>query len=273
MSRSAVKYSKEFHVHFELFREAQEIGFAFLYRKLFPNFLYMAQRMVKEDIAATSIAQEGFLRLWQCRVNIKDLGHLNDFLHDQIKQAVYRYYRLPSTRFYRGLIQIDGIENAADHFMIDPGSVDRQENGQAVTEAANMERERQRAQLFAVLPGLPGSQKQVIDLLLRHGFDYERIAWHLGGVSCYVAAKRIESTIALLKSILISGAVVSDGQVIRKQVVLTGGLTEEQANILRYRYELSYSFAEIAKLMNIQQADIQRAFVIAHQQMRKEKAA
>ena len=256
-----------------MFKEAQETGFAFFYRELYSRYYIMALRMVKQDIAATCIAQEAFLRLWQRRESINGLPHLTDFLYRQIKQAAYNYYAQPSTRFYRGLIQIDGIEHAAEYLLPDVSITHQLDSVPAYDEETHNELEAQRKQLYAVLPELPEKQQQVVGLLLRYSLDYERVAWHLGGVSCYVAAKQIEKTIALLKSILVNGANLSGNHIAKKQLVISGELTEEQANILRYRYELSYSFEEIAELMNIRQAEVQRSFVQAHQRMRKEKAA
>lgn len=271
--QKTVKYNKAFHRHFKLFKESANIGFTFFYRQLFSRHCFMALRMVKEDIAATSIAQEAFLRLWQRRDSIESPVHLTDFLHQQIKQGAHNYYAQPSTRFYRGLIQLDGIEHSAEFLLPDHSMASDSDSNHAADEGYDVEREAQLKQLYAVLPDLPEHQQQVIGLLLRYSLDYERIAWHLGGVSCYVAARRIEKTIALLKSILATGANLSGDRITKKEVVNTGLLNEEQARILRYRYELSYSFEEIAGLMNIRQADVQRSFVQAHKLMRKEKAA
>ena len=273
IQQKPVKYSQAFHKHFDKFKEAPETGFAFFYRQLFSRYYIMALRMVKEDIAATCIAQEAFLRLWQRRESISSLPHLTDFLFKQIKQAAYNYYAQPSTRFYRGLIQLDGIEHAAEYLLPDVSIAYELDNVQSADNETHKEREVQRKQLFALLPDLPENQQHVIHLLLRYSLDYERIAWHLGGISCYVAAKQIEKTIALLKSILVNGTNLSGGRITKKEVVITGGLNDEQARILRYRYELSYSFEEIAKLMDIRQSDVQLSFVQAHKIMRKENAA
>jgi RNA polymerase sigma factor (sigma-70 family) len=268
-----VKYSNAFHEHFKMFKEAQEAGLSFIYRQLYQRYYTTALYMVKEDVAAGCIAQEAFLRLWQRRKTINDLPHLTAFLYKQTKQAARDYYQQSSTRFYRSLIRLDGMENAYEYFVscdtfsYEVGSIHN------VDPSLEHERKAQKQQLLSVLPRLPESQRQVVNLLLRYEFDYERIAWHLGGVSCYVAAKRIEQTLALLKSILVGGTSLSKEQIAKKPVVLSGGLSAEQADILRYRYELSYSFEEIARLMNVRQAEVQLQFVRAQQALRKEKAA
>jgi RNA polymerase sigma factor (sigma-70 family) len=268
-----VKYTNAFHEHFKMFKEAQEAGLSFIYRQLYQRYYITALCIVKEDVAAGCIAQEAFLRLWQRRKTISDLPHLTEFLYKQTRQAAHDYYQQSSTRFYRSLIRLDGIDHAYEYVVSCEGFAYETDFVHHADPVWEREQEAQKQQLLCVLHSLPESQRRVVNLFLRYEFDYERIAWHLGGVSCYVAAKRIEQAIALLKSILVSGAPLSSEQIAKKTVVLSGGLSTEQASILRYRYELSYSFEEIARLMNIRQAEVQLQFVRAQQAIRKEKAA
>ena len=251
-------------------QEGDEKGLNYFYQHWYKHYYWISWRRTACDLSSAAMVQEAFLRLWMVRESIQSVEQAQAFMRKQLKLAYQSWYQHSGQRFHRNLLRLDGMEGAYD--FISPVKVSEKIDAD-MDSAQEAQKQEQLKMLYKLLPNLPESQQKVVKLLLNYGLDYERIAWHLGGVSCYVAAQRIEQTLKLLKSILVNGAQLSGDRSTKKEVVIIGGLNEEQARILRYRYELSYSFEEIAKLMNVRQTEVQLWFVQAHQMMRKERSA
>lgn len=251
-------------------REGEESGLTYFYNRWYKNYYYISWRRTTCDLSAAAMVQEAFLRLWMVRESMESLEQAQAFIKKQLRLAYEVWYRNSGQRFYRSMLRLDGVEDAYEFIW---AVNENEEDSYLDMELMDEVRTAQGKQLRAVLPNLPQGQQKVLNLLLSYGLDYERVSWHLGGISCYVAAQRVEKTINLLKSVLINGAAFSGHRINKKEVVIIGGLSEEQARILSYRYELSYSFEEIAELMNMRQAEVQLWFVQAQQMMRKEQSA
>jgi DNA-directed RNA polymerase specialized sigma subunit len=56
--------------------------------------------------------------------------------------------------------------------------------------------------VYDILPSLCKKQQLFINLCLKYSFNYERIAWHLGGISEYTVAHQIEQIINKLQTLL-----------------------------------------------------------------------
>ncbi|WP_157262283.1 sigma factor-like helix-turn-helix DNA-binding protein [Pedobacter sp. PACM 27299] len=122
----------------------------------------------------------------------------------------------------------------------------------------------------SVLPNLPENQQLFIRLCIKYSFSYERIAWHVGGITDYQVAKTVEKTLESLKSILKNSQKLNTVGKTNK-VKFEGDLCEEQSTILHMRYELQYSFEEIARTLNLSQNHIQKVFVQAYTKIKKVK--
>src|SRR5690606_22190523 len=129
------------------------------------------------------------------------IDHLKDFIGKQVKTAADAYYRKSNTRFHRSLLQLDGIEDFQE-FMLGYEMEEPEEEDTVYLEQLEEEKHRQLEQLHALLPNLTEQQQLFINLCLKYSFNYERIAWHLGGISDYEVGQRVEKAIAILKAAL-----------------------------------------------------------------------
>ncbi|WP_188751815.1 sigma factor-like helix-turn-helix DNA-binding protein [Parapedobacter defluvii] len=80
----------------------------------------------------------------------------------------------------------------------------------------------------------------------------------------------MEQCIANLKAAL-SDTAKLDSATRTKPLVTEGMLTEEQAQVLAMRYDLQYSFEEIAEALQLDDAKVKSLFVQAHTVIKKGK--
>lgn len=252
-------------------KQGDEQGLNYFYQLLFTPYFKRAECFVKDDAIAAYITQEAFLRLWVCRKVIKDVQHLYDFLFKQIREAVDSYYNKASTRFQRSLLRLDAIEDYQEFMLGYEMERDEQEDT-VYLDTLEEEKQQQLARVNALLPNLSEQQQLFIKLCLKYSFNYDRIAWHLGGISDYEVANKIEKTIATIKAIL-----CNDQQLITaakpKHFVCEGGLSDQQAQILNMRYELQYSFEEIATALDLKDTHVRKLFVEAYAVIKNRKSA
>jgi len=251
--------------------QGEEQGLAYFYQLYFIPYVKRAERFVKDDAVAAYITQEAFLRLWLLRKTLNDVGGIEHFLFKQIREAAGAYYRKSSTRFQRSLLRLDAIEDYQE-FMLGYEIEREEEEGTVYLDALEEEKQKQLDRVHALLPNLSQQQQLFIKLCLQYSFNYDRIAWHLGGISDYEVAVKIEKTIATIK------ATLCDGQKLEvmtkpKRFKCEGGLSEEQAQILNMRYELQYSFEEIAEALNLEDTQVKKLFVAAYAVIKTKKSA
>jgi len=253
---------KDEHRNFLKFSQGDEKGLEYFYNRLYPSLFYKRMRYIKDDTNAASIVSEAFLRLWLIRNNITDPSHIETFLSDTTLEACKSYYKTSSHNFQRNMLRLDEIENYQE-FM---GGYDPEEELDQddifYQEELDERLKLQWQQVEAVIPNLTENQQLFIKLCLKYAFNYERIAWHIGGISDYQVANTVEKTLETLKSILTSSQKLeATGKTTTFK--FEGDLCEEQSRILHMRYELQYSFEEIARQMNLSQQHIQRTFAQA----------
>lgn len=255
--------------HFLLrLQNGDEGGLVYFYKKFYPMLSWWALKRVKDDVAASSITHEAFLRLWLLREKIDDGTKLLSLLNQQINQGCNDYYKKVSQRFYRNLIKLDDIENYQEFI----GGYEEQDNPDEMDtvyqQELDQEQQQQWAEIETAMPNLPEEQQLFIKLCLRYSFSYDRIAWHLGGISDYEVARRIEKTTESLKHIIVNTKKL-DVITKTKTCSFEGELTEEQTDILKMRYEMQYSFGDIAAKLGLSERQIHKTFVQAHATLKK----
>lgn len=247
-----------------------EHGLNHFYQLFFTPYFRKAERFVKDDAVAAYITQEAFLRLWLFRQTLKDVESLRQFLFKQIHEAANAYYRKSNTRFHRSLLRLDGIEDYQE-FMLGYEAEEPLEDI-VYLDVLEKEKQTQLQQLHALLPNLSEQQQLFINLCLKYSFNYERIAWHLGGISDYEVAVRVEKTIATIKATLCDTQKLEQAAK-PKRFKAEGGLSDEQAQVLTMRYELQYSFAEIAEALHLKDRQVKKLFIDARSVIKKQKSA
>jgi len=269
MEQPLLKTKKRAERHFKLLKEGNETGLNYFYHGYYTHYAYRAMRMVKEDLIANSMAQEAFLRLWVMRDMLRDIDHLHQFLVQQIREAAGAYYGKTIYRFHRSMLRLDGIEDFQE-FMLGYELEEEAEEDTIYLERLEEEKTQRLARVNELIPHLNQQQQLFIRLCLKYEFNYERIAYHLGGISDYEVGQRIENCIANMK------AALSDTQKLEKAsrtkpMVMEGTLSDEQAQVLMLRYDLQYSFEEIAEALKLDDNKVKSLFVQAYAVIRKSK--
>ena len=255
--------------YFTKFLEGNEKGLEYFYRLLYPSLYYRGLRYIKDDVNAGCIVNEAFLRLWIARKRITSPSHIETFLRKLTSDGCKAYFKVSCNRFQRNLLRLDEIENYQEFIAGHDPEMD--DDGQSVYQHEPEEQiKEQWEKVEAVIPNLSLDQQLFVQLCIKYSFDYGRIAWHIGGISDYQVARKVEKTLACLKSIITDTKkleVVGSSSKFRFE----GDVCQEQASILHMRYELQYSFAEIAASLKLDQGYIQQAFVSASLKVKKIK--
>src|SRR5690606_10723006 len=127
------------------------------------------------------------------RENIENIEHALTFIERQATEAITHYYNLTKTRFNRSLLQLDGIEDY-QRFMLGYWDDDQEED----LEYLDMLDEQNKGilkQVDDILTSMYKKQQLFINLHMKYSFNYERIAWHLRGISEYTETHKIEQII------------------------------------------------------------------------------
>jgi len=267
MIKRLSNHRKNAEKYFAELKAGNEQGLNYLYNAYYRYYAYRAFRFVKDDLVADAIAQEAFLRLWIMRTVIRDVAQLHEFLGNQLREAGKAYFGKTINRFYRSMLRLDGIENV-DDFMLGYEWEEGDTEDTVHLEQLEEEKRRHLEKLNDLLPNLDDRQQLFIRLCLKFDFNYERIAHHLGGISDYEVAQRVERCIANLKAALAdTGKLDMAGST--RPIVTEGTLTDEQAQVLALRYDLHYSFEEIARAMQLDDIRVKSLFIQAHAVIRK----
>jgi RNA polymerase sigma factor (sigma-70 family) len=258
------------HVYLKMcYIKGNEKGLEFFYKLLYPRTYYYGFRYIKDDVNAGCIVNEAFLRLWLSRKIITGPEHIETFVRKLTSDGCRAYYKTSSSRFHRNMLRLDEIENYQE-FMAGYDPTLEDEADILYHHEPGEEEKRQWERVEAVIPNLSQDQQLFIRLCIKYSFDYGQMAWHIGGISDYQIAKKVEKTLEFLK------AVITDTEKLNKlkktsRFSFEGDVSEEQAMILQMRYELQYSFTEIAEALSLDQGYIQQAFATASLKIRKTK--
>lgn len=255
------------HFHyFKKFREGNEKGLEFFYQILYPSAYYYGFRYIKDDVNANCIVNEAFLRLWLSRKVITGPKHIEAFIKKLTSDGCKAYYKTSSNRFNRNMLRLDELESYQDFI----GTCDEDDSYTLYQQEPEEELKNQWKKVEAVIPNLTSDQQLFIRLCIKYSFDYSRIAWHIGGISDYQVARKVERTLQCLKAIITDTKKLNSvGKT--STFRFEGDVSEEQLMILQMRYELQYSFEEIASALNLSQGYIQQAFAAASLKIRKTK--
>ncbi|MBD1434152.1 sigma-70 family RNA polymerase sigma factor [Sphingobacterium sp. DN00404] len=255
--------------HLAMLQNGQEKGLAFFYKKYYGYLIFRTEKATKDECTAESIAQEAFLRLWLFRENLQSEEELFQFLKTQIKSAVRAFYSKTRNRFHRSLLRLDGIEDYQE-FLLGYELEDEEEEDIVYLEQLEEEKKEKLQKIENLLPHLRKEQQLFLQLCLKYSFNYERIAYYLGGISDYEVSLQVEKTIETLRQIFQSAEKIE--QLIRSsKYVVQGEINEQQEEIFRMRYDLQFSFDQIAEALNLNAAVVKKLFIEAHAKIKQAK--
>ena len=256
-------------LHLSFLKEGKEKGLDYFYKKYFDTFCYRAERATDDRCTAESIVQEAFFRLWLFREQINDAESIFNFLKKQIRAAIGLYFTKSRNRFQRSLLRLDGIEDYQE-FMLGYEIEEEKEIDTIYIERLEEEKQAQLDKLNNLIPHLSEQQQQFIRLCLKYSFNYERIAYYLGGISDYEVSIQVEKTIDTLKAIFNSQDKLN---LLNKPTKLTieGEFSDEQAEVLRMRYDLQMSFDEISEALKLNSSIVKKIFIEARAKVKPTK--
>ncbi|QQD11902.1 RNA polymerase sigma factor [Sphingobacterium sp. UDSM-2020] len=250
-------------------QNGDERGLNFFYNRFYGYLFASTFRATKDDCAAESIAQEALLRLWLYRKQVKDIDDTLTFLKAQVKSAIHAFYNTTRDRFHRNLLRLDGIENYQE-FLMGYEMEEEEEMDLIYMEKLEEEKQERLDKLNKLLPSLNNQQQLFIKLCLKYSFNYERIAYYLGGISDYEVSLQVEKTIDTLRSVFNSSQQM---ELLNKpsKIVLQGEFNDQQPEIFHMRYELQFSFEQISEALKLNPSLVKQLFVQAHAKIKTAK--
>lgn len=260
MKRISAKKDEQLHV--ALLNKGKEKGLSYFYKHYASKIFFRAHRAVKNQCDAESIVQEVLFKLWLFRENITTMDQALNFIAKQANEAIEHFYSLSKTSFNRSLLQLDDVENYQT-FMLGYWEDGEEEKDIEYLDMIDEQHKVNLQKVYNILPSLCKKQQLFINLCLKYSFNYERIAWHLGGISEYTVAYQIEQIITKLQSLLKKVERIESPKLTNK-IVMSGGLSEEQHKILSIRHELGLTFEEIAEQISLTPTEVKRLFLEAH---------
>lgn len=257
-----ISKQQELKAYVTLLQQGNERGLNFFYHRFYEYLFFRTLRATQDECAAESIVQEALLRLWLFREQVKDTEDILSFLKSQIKTAIQIFYNKSQHKFNRSLLRLDAVEDYQE-FLIGYEIEEDIEVDLLHLEKLEEERQQRLNQIHSLLPSLSQDQQMFIKLCLKFSFNYERIAYYLGGISDYEVSLQVERTIENLRSIFNSSQKMDlIGR--SSKITIQGEFNEQQAQIFHMRYELQMSFEQISESLNLNGAMVKKLFIEAH---------
>lgn len=263
-------HQQQVEKHLLLLQAGDERGLAYFYGRYYRYLYGRALRATKDQCNAENIAQEALLRLWLFRGQVQSLDGITGFLIAQVRQAITAFYSKTRNRFHRSLLQLDSIEDYQEFMLGYDMEEEEEEEDLVYLEKLEDEKQQRLEQLKSLLPNLNEQQQLFIKLCLKYSFNYERIAYYLGGISDYEVSLQVEKTIETLRAVFNSSQKMA---LLNKpaKIVLQGEFNEQQAEIFHMRYELQLSFEEISEALRLDPTTVKKLFVQAHAKIKSTK--
>lgn len=240
-------------------KSGDEAGLSYFYGRFYAYYSFRAFRYMREELDAQCAVQEAFLRLWINRVHIESVEAVHDFLKKQIQDAARIYHRKKSNAFRRNFLYLFDYD---DPDVLLGEEDEKDEEGVWERVAPDPQDAERLSSVLQLLPNLGKEHELFIRLCLRFDFNYERIAYYLGGIRDYEVAHRVNKCIEQLRTLMAdSKKLTTAARAPRNHRVAE--LSAEQAEVLKMRYELGSSFEEIADCLRLSSTRVREIFIQA----------
>ena len=242
---------------FELLKKGNSTAFERIYVRYNKRIFWFGKQIIEDDFVIECLVQDAFLRLWEYREKMESPDHIFFFLRLVMKYSCYSHYAKPKNKFFRTVSSLESYENYQSYLAgYDSANVLENLNEQET-------QQHYFDQIIKVLPLLSAERKHLIELCLKHGFQYKAIAKAMGrGIT--ETSNEIKHAIADLKMILNH----QDKLVIKTKTVSTvekqNQISETQSLILKLRCERKQSFANIAEELQLSQKEVHNEFIVAY---------
>ena len=249
---------------FELLRKGDSTAFERIYVRYNKRIFWFGKQIIEDDFVIECLVQDAFLRLWEYREKMESPDHIFFFLRLVMKYSCYSHFAKPKNKFFRTVSSLEGYENYQSYL----AGYDPADNIQNL-----IDHDRQQhyfEEIIKVLPLLSDEREHLIELCLKHGFQYKAIAKAIGrGIT--ETSNEIKHAIEDLKKILNH----QDKLTRSKTVSFTekkDQINERQSLILKLRCEEKQSFTTIAKTLELSQKEVHNEFIVAYKFTQQNKA-
>ncbi|WP_291119203.1 RNA polymerase sigma factor [Empedobacter sp. UBA7248] len=242
---------------FELLKKGDSTAFEHIYIRYHKRIFWFGKQIITDEFVVECLLQDVFLKLWEYREKIESPDHIFFFLRYVMKYSCYSHYAKPKNKFFAMVNSLESYENYQSYLArYDPAdnieNLNEQETQQHYFD-----------EIIKVLPLLSTERKHLIELCLKHGFQYKVIAKAMGrGIT--ETSNEIKHAIADLKKILS----LQDKLVSKTKTVSTiekqDQISETQSLILKLRCEHKQSFANIAEELQLSQKEVHNEFIVAY---------
>lgn len=238
------------------FKKGDEKALTCIYDQLYKPLLYHGLRIIKDRFVVNSIIQEAFLKAWNFRERMTSTLHVYRFIRLNITWGCYGYFRQASyKRHYGSVIYTDDI----DYYTI-PTCFESE-----VNEQLQQADEEKLMAIYNVIPYLPATRQNLINLYFKYGFSYKQIA-NRYATSKQAISRELQNGLEHLKKIINSKKRLDKPVVTNPKTTMPYNevLEGEMLQVFKLRYEMKLSFESIALQLNLPQSDIQQQYVAAH---------
>ncbi|TDN83502.1 RNA polymerase sigma factor (sigma-70 family) [Salegentibacter sp. 24] len=245
---------------FELLQQGHPDALEFIYARYHRRLFWLGKKTIKDEFVIENILQDTFLILWKKRDRIEEPEHIYFFLRYVMKTECIYYYSRPKNKFHRNINRLEYYKDYQDYMHgYDPEEKDRHLLDQEAEQKA-FER------IQRILPLLSSERRRLIELCLKHGFQYKAIAQAMG-TSINKTSTEIKSAIEDIKNIVNKGSSLEAKPRPMLAVKIQTTMTREQQKVLQLRTEKQYSFADIARELNLTQKEVHKEFMAAYKLM------
>lgn len=245
---------------FKLLKQGHPDALEFIYTKYHRNVFWVGKQILDDDFAVETLVQDTFLILWEKRDRIERPEHIYYFLRMVMKRECYTYYVRPKNKFFRIVNSLERYDNYQDYLhgyypdKEDEHLLEQQEDQKAFD------------QINCVIPLLSPERRRLIELCLKYGFRYKVIA-QVMGTSITYTSNEVRRAIEDIKNIIHQGSNLKTEPKPMVAMKIQGKMTQEQEKVLQLRTERQYSFAAIAKELNLSQKEVHQQFMAAYKLM------
>ena len=247
---------------FDLLKQGHPDALEFIYNKYKRTLFWVGRQILDDDFAVETLVQDTFLILWEKRDRIERPEHIYYFLRMVMKRECYTYYVRPKNKFFRTVNSLESYENYREYLH----GYDPRKEDQHLVDSETQQKAFDR--ISRVFPLLSSERRRLIELCLKYGFQYKAIA-QLMGTSITHTSNEVKGAIEDIKNIIHQGSNLETKPKPVLAVKIQGEMTEEQEKVLQLRTEKQYSFASIARELNLSQKEVHKEFIAAYKLMQE----
>jgi len=242
---------------FELLKQGHPDALEFIYARYHRKLFWLGKQLIRDEFVIETILQDTFLKLWEQRDGIERPEHIFYFLRYVMKRDCTYYYARPKNNFYRNINRLEYYEDYEKYMH----GYDPEKEDEHLLDCETQQKAFDRVSRVFFL--LSPERRRLIELCLKYGFQYKAIA-QLMGTNITYTSNEVKRAIEDIKNIIHQGSSLETKPEPMVAMKVQRKMTEEQEKVLQLRTESQYSFAAIAKELNLSQKEVHKEFMAAY---------